>query len=109
MKKVKFQSKWVSKPVKGEANDLPSMTVPEMALSIREIFDRYVTFPEIGIEGDDDGEDVTLDDVVLSSPIQDLTDYEELNEQLEEMKYKIREKGKKQSPEAPNPTIPSEG
>ena len=105
MKKLVFQSKWVHKPTKGEVNNEPTMTVPEMTLSIRDIFEKYVTFPEIAVDGEDDGDDVDLDDIVLSSPIQDLTDYQELTEQLDDMKSKIREKAKKAS-QTPNPTIP---
>lgn len=61
MAKLKIQTNWNPTPVKGEENTEPSMTQPDMALSINEILTRYAQgigyddMVKIGLyEGDED-------------------------------------------------------
>lgn len=99
---------WFNKPIyKGEKNDMPSMTVPEQAMSIREILDRFSRGLPLGGQRVPvyNGEDDDLPDL-RHMDLADRQEYmENAADELRSLKTKINEKKKL----ATNGPVSSEG
>lgn len=79
-------------PEKGEVNTLPSLTVPDQTMTMREIMERYARGLPIGEPGAyvEDGED-DLDDLPDIRKL-DLAEIQELQEQYQDELALIRDK-----------------
>lgn len=96
----RFQGNYNRLPIPGETNSLPSITVPDMAMSIQEIFQRFasgrpVNFNNNLVYGDDLGGDEFYPDLRTY----DLTEMQELaeanNERIASLKKELEDKKRK--------------
>lgn len=103
---MKFKTQYNQQhfPIKGEKNTLPSMTVPDQTMSVKEILQRYAKGLPLGgakvpmyeEDYDEDNTDILPDPKTL-----DLAELEEFSKQakseLEEIKEKANKKAKEKA------------
>lgn len=103
MFKTQFNAKQYTQFDKEKVSELPSATVPNMALTITEIYKRYATGrPMSGVEGiyDDDGtgQEIDFDSYLPDLSRLDLAErqliLESAKEQLDDIKYRLESEAK---------------
>lgn len=78
MEDIQFRRRWQPVHVVGEINNAPSDTIPDDALTVRQILDTYVGHPHMGNAAyhdgvyDEDGSDTNMSAAEFDSPFLDL-------------------------------------
>jgi hypothetical protein len=84
---------------KGEVNDQPDQTIPDQAMSIKEILKRFARgLPIEQFKPNYDNDDVTADDYLPDPRTMDLAERQEFAEMLQEEFYEISRKTSSPTP-----------
>jgi len=99
--KMKFRNHYNTTPDEGKTFTQKSETVPNMALSIREMQERFARGQEVPIRLMTPQE-IAEDDYFFTKEITDLTDIDEREQRLEQLQQKLADiKAKMEEPKEP--------